>query len=128
MSRGVRVVGFTTQEIRERGHRIGFHVEGLSGGRATLAHIDLLGPPRVGKYGVDIASFELVGLPSLAEAASVVVIDELGKMELASDASGTPSPLSSRGICGGDGPGISTPAHGRPERALGRPEDPSLTR
>jgi nucleoside-triphosphatase len=45
-----------------------------------------LGPPRVGKYGVDITSFELVALPSLAEAASVVVIDELGKMELASDA------------------------------------------
>ena len=45
-----------------------------------------MGPPRVGKYGVDITSFELVALPSLAEAASVVVIDELGRMELASDA------------------------------------------
>lgn len=85
-ARGVRVAGFTTEEIRERSHRIGFQVEGVSGARATLAHIDLLGPPRVGKYGVDIRSFELVALPSLAEAAGVVVIDELGKMELASDA------------------------------------------
>jgi nucleoside-triphosphatase len=83
---GIRVAGFTTEEIRERGHRIGFQVEGVSGARATLAHIDLLGPPRVGKYGVDIPSFELVALPSIAKAARVVVIDELGKMELASEA------------------------------------------
>lgn len=83
-TRGVPVAGFTTEEIREGGRRIGFRVESVSGRDATLAHIDLPGPPRVGKYGVDLASFEVVALPSISAAASVVVIDELGKMELAS--------------------------------------------
>jgi nucleoside-triphosphatase len=44
------------------------------------------GPPRVGKYGVDLEAFERVALPALAEPPprGVVLIDELGKMELAS--------------------------------------------
>lgn len=83
-ARGVPVSGFTTEEIREGGRRLGFQVEGISGTRAILAHVDLPGPPRVGKYGVDLASFERVALPSIASPAGVVVIDELGKMELAS--------------------------------------------
>jgi nucleoside-triphosphatase len=82
--RGVPVEGFTTEEIREGGRRIGFRVESVSGASATLAHIDRPGRPRVGKYGVDVASFERVALPSIAKAAGVVVIDELGKMELTS--------------------------------------------
>jgi nucleoside-triphosphatase len=41
----------------------------------------------VGKYGVDLEAFERVALPALAQPPrdGVVVIDELGKMELASD-------------------------------------------
>ena len=40
------------------------------------------------KYGVDVEAFERVALPALAKAADadVVIIDELGKMELASKA------------------------------------------
>jgi nucleoside-triphosphatase len=40
----------------------------------------------VGRYGVDLEALEQVALPALesARAADVVVLDELGKMELAS--------------------------------------------
>jgi nucleoside-triphosphatase len=87
---GTSVCGFVTDELRERGRRVGFAVESLSDSRrrSTLGHIDLPGPPRVGKYGVDVAAFEAVVLPELrtSRAGTVVVIDEIGKMELASAA------------------------------------------
>jgi nucleoside-triphosphatase len=84
-SRGVAMAGFTTEEIREGRRRVGFAVESIDGARAILAHINLAGPPRVGRYGVDLAAFEEVALPALAEPAGVMLIDELGKMELASE-------------------------------------------
>lgn len=83
---GVSVAGFTTEELREGGRRVGFAVEQVDGGRGVLAHVHLPGPPRVGRYGVDLASFERIALPSLETRADVVVVDELGKMELASPA------------------------------------------
>jgi nucleoside-triphosphatase len=85
--RRVEVQGFVTYEIRETGTRVGFSVESFGGEEATLAHVNLPGPPRVGRYGVDLDAFERVMLPALASASAdgVVVIDELGKMELASD-------------------------------------------
>jgi nucleoside-triphosphatase len=85
---GLRVSGFVTEELRESGRRVGFTVETFAGERATLAHVRFSGPPRVGRYGVDLEGFERLALPSLseAEAADLVVIDELGKMELASEA------------------------------------------
>ena len=84
--RGVEVSGFVTHELRGRGQRVGFELETVDGSRATLAHITFRGPPRVGRYGVDLPAFERVALPALAETRNgVVVIDELGKMELASE-------------------------------------------
>ncbi|MFF9399664.1 MULTISPECIES: nucleoside-triphosphatase [unclassified Streptomyces] len=83
--------GFTTQEIREGGTRVGFALETLAGRRAVLAHVDLPGPPRVGRYGVDLEVMERLALPSLSwppptatpPPGRLVLIDELGKMELA---------------------------------------------
>lgn len=85
---GTPVAGFITEEIREEGRRVGFAVESLGGERGVLAHVQLRGPPRVGKYGVDLETFERIALPALQlpAAAAVVVVDELGKMELASGA------------------------------------------
>lgn len=78
--------GFVTEEIRERGRRVGFSIATTNGEEGVLAHVGLPGPPRVGKYGVDLSAFEKLALPSLdADAKTVVVIDELGKMELFSD-------------------------------------------
>ena len=85
--RRVEVRGFVTHELRERGRRVGFEVETIDGENATLAHVGFPGPPRVGRYGVDLEAFERVALPALAKPPrhGVVVIDELGKMELASE-------------------------------------------
>jgi nucleoside-triphosphatase len=82
---GVPVAGFVTQEIRKRGRRLGFRIESLRGGSGILAHVDLPGPPRVGKYGVDLEAFERIAIPALSETGEITVIDELGKMELASE-------------------------------------------
>ena len=84
---GVAVSGFVTEEIRERGHRVGFTIERFGGDRGVLAHVDLPGPPRVGRYGVDLAAFERLAIPALEKAGDddVAIIDELGKMELASE-------------------------------------------
>jgi nucleoside-triphosphatase len=85
---GVPVGGFTTAELRTGGRREGFLVEAASGAHALLAHVDLPGPPRVGRYGVDLAAFGRVALPALRtpRTGRVVIVDELGKMELASAA------------------------------------------
>jgi nucleoside-triphosphatase len=85
---GVPLGGFVTEELREGRRRVGFTIETLDGARAVLAHVALPGPPRVGKYGVDLSTFERIALPALSSlpAAGVVLIDELGKMELASEA------------------------------------------
>jgi nucleoside-triphosphatase len=84
--RRIPVVGFVTRELRERGRRVGFEVASFDGRCATLAHVDFGGPPRVGKYGVDLDAFEGISLPVLENPPKrgIVVIDELGKMELAS--------------------------------------------
>jgi nucleoside-triphosphatase len=84
---GLRLSGFVTEELRESGRRIGFAVETFAGERATLAHVRFSGPPRVGRYGVDLDAFERVALPALEpEGADLILVDELGKMELASAA------------------------------------------
>jgi nucleoside-triphosphatase len=85
---GISVSGFVTEEIRERGRRLGFAIEQIGGDRGVLAHVELPGPPRVGRYGVDLPAFERLAIPALDQAGEdhVAIIDELGKMELASDA------------------------------------------
>lgn len=82
------LAGFVTEELREGGQCVGFGVETFDGDRAVLAHVELPGPPRVGKYGIDLPAFERVALPGLASPPDegVVLIDELEKMELASEA------------------------------------------
>ncbi|MER7752274.1 nucleoside-triphosphatase [Kitasatospora sp. NPDC097643] len=76
--------GFTTEEIRTGGRRVGFALETLAGQRAVLAHVDFPGPPRVGRYGVDLEVMARLALPSLVwSAGTLVLVDELGRMELA---------------------------------------------
>jgi nucleoside-triphosphatase THEP1 len=79
--RRIPVAGFVTHEVRENGRRVGFELETFDGRRTMLAHVDFRGPPRVGKYGVDLDAFERLALPALQPPArrGVVVIDEPGR-------------------------------------------------
>jgi len=80
-----RAGGFYTEEIRAGGTRLGFKLITLDGHEAVLAHVDFHSQHRVGKYGVDVDGLERVGVPALIEAIGqrhVIVIDEIGKMEL----------------------------------------------
>lgn len=80
--------GFYTQEIRESKVRKGFKWKRLDGTEGILAHVDIKGAPKVGKYGVDIADFEKSVVPILdvkQSNAELFVIDEIGKMECLSE-------------------------------------------
>ncbi|MGH2715963.1 MAG: nucleoside-triphosphatase [Thermoleophilaceae bacterium] len=81
---GVPLSGFFTREVREAGRRVGFEIEAFAGERGLLAHVDIKGMERVGRYGVDVEAFERIALRALdpPDATGVVLIDELGKMEL----------------------------------------------
>ena len=79
--------GFYTEEIRGPGARKGFRLVTLDGQTATLAHINIKGRHRVGKYGVDLEVMEEIAVPALrraAEKGQLVIIDEIGRMELMS--------------------------------------------
>ncbi|MBW2039941.1 MAG: NTPase [Deltaproteobacteria bacterium] len=77
--------GFFTQEMRKGGKRVGFSLKTLEGEEGVLAHIDYKGRCRVGKYVVDLPLFEAMALPALEEGLrekELIIIDEIGKMEL----------------------------------------------
>lgn len=83
-----KVAGFYTQEIRQGNKRKGFRWECLDGAEGILAHIDIKGPFRVGKYGLDVAGFEKLVVPILdieRVDAELFVLDEIGKMECLSE-------------------------------------------
>jgi nucleoside-triphosphatase THEP1 len=87
------VAGFVTREIREEGARMEVELETLDGRRGRLAHVDLRGGPRVGRYGVALDELERLAVPALAAADdTIVVVDELGKWSSPPRASVTPSP------------------------------------
>jgi len=84
---GERGGGFYTEELRGPGGRKGFRLATLSGQEALMAHVTLKGEgrPRVGRYGVDVTAVERVGVAALRRAMDegrIVVVDEIGKMEL----------------------------------------------
>ena len=78
------MAGFYTSEIRSAGSRLGFELQGLNGGHRTLAHVEIDSRHRVGRYGVDKDGFEefLATLDLLNPDVELIVIDEIGKMEL----------------------------------------------
>jgi nucleoside-triphosphatase len=91
---GARAGGFYTEEVREQGHRTGFRLVAFGTGPdrvGTLAGVNVSSHCRVGKYGVHLQDLDRVGVTALRWAVeqpgvSVVVIDEIGKMELFSPA------------------------------------------
>ncbi len=86
--KGIKAGGFHTSEIREGGVRKGFKITSLDGREAVLSRIDFKGPDRVSKYGVSVENLESIGLRAIQDAirnADIIVIDEIGKMELFSE-------------------------------------------
>jgi nucleoside-triphosphatase len=76
-------------EMRVNGTRVGFEITDLAGGgRGMLAHVKGKGP-QVGRYRVNLEDLDAVGAVSIVNAvenSDVVVIDEIGPMELFSAA------------------------------------------
>uniref|UniRef100_A0A673NQL1 Nucleoside-triphosphatase, cancer-related n=1 Tax=Sinocyclocheilus rhinocerous TaxID=307959 RepID=A0A673NQL1_9TELE len=90
VSAGVAVSGFYTEEVRERGRRVGFDVVTITGDRGRLSRLSAQSAAggrecRVGQYVVDLQSFESLARSS-GMSGRLFVIDEMGKMELFSQA------------------------------------------
>ena len=87
-SAGIIVGGCSTAEKRSRGVRVGFDVVNLTDGtKGVLATSSGGLGPRVGRYRVNLADLSSVGAAGLLKAAAsseVIVIDEVGPMELVS--------------------------------------------
>jgi len=83
---GHSVGGMLSREVREGGVRVGFEILDVADGRrGWLAQVNLKSGPQVGKYHVNIADLNSVGVQAITQAAEtceVVVIDEVGPMEL----------------------------------------------
>lgn len=92
-SAGFTVGGIATREVRAEGTgagaRVGFEVIDLhSGVKGWLARVGSPPPgPKVGRYSVDLESFESVAVPAVTnavESCDIVAVDEVGPMELLS--------------------------------------------
>ena len=83
------VGGMVTEPIVENSKRVGFYVmDWKSKRKAVFAHIETESKFYVGKYGVNLESLDTVGVEALNDAtknADVIVIDEVGKMEVESE-------------------------------------------
>ena len=83
---GKKVGGIVSGEIRERGIRVGFSLEDLATRETgTLAHVDLKEGPGVGKYRVNLADIQRIGVSAIRRAiaeSDVIIVDDLGPMEL----------------------------------------------
>ncbi len=86
---GDRAIGFWTEEVRDRKtrRRTGFKVVTTDGKEKLFASKTFTSKHLVGSYGVNVKRFEEVALPVLEKALKekgnkVIVIDEIGKMEL----------------------------------------------
>ncbi|XP_042040517.1 cancer-related nucleoside-triphosphatase homolog isoform X1 [Salvia splendens] len=85
----LKIQGFYTREVREGCDRVGFEVVTVDGRRGPLASTIITSReshkwPNVGRYKVDVSSFESLALPELEvkEDTDLFIIDEVGKMEL----------------------------------------------
>ncbi len=78
--------GFYTEEIRDR-YRKGFKIVTLDGKEGILAHVDIKNRYTVGEYGVNLKDLDNVAVKSVEESLDkdIIVIDEIGKMELYSE-------------------------------------------
>ena len=84
--KGRSVDGFITREERRGNRRVGFKIVSLGDNKEDyLASIWFRDGPRVSKYVVNLKALESIGVKAIIralEASDVIVIDEIGPMEL----------------------------------------------
>jgi len=89
---GYTVQGMITEPVIEKKKHTGFYVTNWkTREREIFAHIDFEAKEKVGEYGVDTQALENIGVPAIQEAIldeniNIIVIDEIGKMEMLSEA------------------------------------------
>ncbi len=86
--RSLKIGGVICPEVRSNRVRIGFKIIDLMTGReGWLAHVNFNTGIRVGKYQVNLKDLNEIGVSAIKNAmksADVIVIDEVGPMELKS--------------------------------------------
>ncbi len=82
----VKIDGMYTEEIRVSGRRVGFRVVRIASNESgVMAHVDFRSPYRVGRYCVDLKTLDKIGVAGILsglDSAEVVIVDEVGPMEL----------------------------------------------
>ena len=87
---GASVRGFYTDEVLQGGRRVGFDIVSVPDGRRGPLARKGAARPKVGQYGVDVEGFERLALPTLdVDDDTIYVLDEIGRMELKSEAFAT---------------------------------------
>lgn len=85
---GYKVGGMITEELKQGNRRVGFYVlDWATKNKEVFAHKDFESRHKVGPYGINVEVLDRVGVKALEYAmdnADVVVIDEVGKMEVES--------------------------------------------
>lgn len=90
-SEGLKIGGMITEEIEEGGKRLGFYVmDWATKEKDIMAHIDIESRYHVENYGVNVDAIDRIGVPAITRAfededVDVVVIDEIGRMEILSE-------------------------------------------
>ncbi|WP_455142207.1 nucleoside-triphosphatase [Candidatus Hodarchaeum mangrovi] len=82
-----RIIGFYSKEVRKKGKRIGFDLISIDGKRGTLARTDEfftgIKKTKFGRYYLNLDELDKFS-SKLSMKADLVVIDEIGKMEIMS--------------------------------------------
>ncbi len=85
-----KIGGMLSREVREKGVRVGFEITDYHTGRkGWLAHVNQPVGPKLGKYRVNLKDLDAIGAESIRNAvenAQIILIDEIGPMELFSQA------------------------------------------
>jgi nucleoside-triphosphatase len=79
--------GFYTEEVRNSTNRIGFNCVTLCGESQRIASVESKSSLRVGRYGVEIDTFESIALKAVRQSLNtkkIIVIDEIGFMQMLS--------------------------------------------
>ena len=88
-SKGYRIGGMITREVRSCGSRVGFQIIDVQSSRqGWLAHVNLKTGPKVGRYRVNLEDLNSIGAAAILKAvkgSDIILIDEIGPMELFSE-------------------------------------------